>query len=90
MVNPNTKPVPGDGLGINEVANTFEDAVDKADGLIREAIDRMNDPANTEGPTSTDAMEFQRLMANQSIMVQTGTGSIKSLKDSIMSAVRNI
>ncbi|OQU15964.1 hypothetical protein EM95_022045 [Vibrio parahaemolyticus] len=84
-----------DALKTTEVGTTFEEFVKTADGAIEDFIkDKTN--AGTGGAGSSlslsagESLQLQRLMGDQSIAVQTGTSTLKSIKDSISSAARNI
>ncbi|MEK2040147.1 hypothetical protein WOB69_05860 [Vibrio parahaemolyticus] len=79
-----------DALKTTEVGETFEAFVTLADGAVEDFI---TDKTNNGGSLSLSAgesLELQRLMGDQSITVQTGTSTLKSIKDSISSAARNI
>ncbi|KOY30291.1 hypothetical protein NB614_18585 [Vibrio parahaemolyticus] len=83
-------------LKTTEVGTTFEDFVKTADKAVEDFIaDKTN--AGTPGGagdslslSAGESLELQRLMGDQSITVQTGTSTLKSIKDSIASAARNI
>ncbi|AQP37769.1 hypothetical protein [Vibrio anguillarum] len=82
--------VPGGGLHTSEVSSTFEGYIAVADAAIESFI---NGNTNTDGALELDAagsLELQKLMSDQSIAAQTGTTTLKSLKDSIIAAARNI
>ncbi|EGQ8221190.1 hypothetical protein GUM57_23305 [Vibrio parahaemolyticus] len=82
-------------LKTTEVGKTFEAFVTEADKAVEKFI---NDKSGGQtGQTGTslslsagESLELQRLMGDQSITVQTGTSTLKSIKDSISSAARNI
>ncbi|EGQ7979604.1 hypothetical protein GN712_17565 [Vibrio cholerae] len=79
-----------DALKTTEVGTAFEDFVTKADNAVETFI---TDNTGADGSLSLSAgqsLELQRLMGDQSIAVQTGTSTLKSIKDSISSAARNI
>ncbi|WP_188014096.1 hypothetical protein [Photobacterium damselae] len=79
-----------DALKTTEVGTAFEYLVAKADASV-EAFIKAN--ATQDGGLRLSAgqsLELQRLMGDQSITVQTGTATLKSIKDSISSAARNI
>ncbi|MGT0149059.1 hypothetical protein ACT691_02240 [Vibrio metschnikovii] len=40
--------------------------------------------------SASDSLQLQKLMAEQSIAAQTATTTLKSVKDSIIAAARNI
>ncbi|AGQ93855.1 hypothetical protein ABV436_001823 [Vibrio parahaemolyticus] len=80
----------GDGaLKTTEVGQTFEDFVEAADTAVETFI---TNKTNGDGLSLSagESLELQRLMGDQSITVQTGTATLKSIKDSISSAARNI
>ncbi|TOG57594.1 hypothetical protein [Vibrio parahaemolyticus] len=81
-------------LKTTEVGTTFEDFVKTADKAVEDFIaDKTNAGAGAGDSLSLSAgesLELQRLMGDQSITVQTGTSTLKSIKDSIASAARNI
>ncbi|WP_229627557.1 hypothetical protein [Vibrio parahaemolyticus] len=83
-----------DALKTTEVGTTFEDFVKNADSAIEDFI---NDKSGAAGQqpgnlslSAGESLQLQRLMGDQSITVQTGTSTLKSIKDSIASAARNI
>ncbi|EGQ8387560.1 hypothetical protein AW040_21795 [Vibrio parahaemolyticus] len=79
-------------LKTTEVGQTFEAFVLQADTAV-EAFIKAKTNANNNNSLSLSAgesLELQRLMGDQSITVQTGTATLKSIKDSISSAARNI
>ncbi|MGI9840428.1 hypothetical protein [Vibrio parahaemolyticus] len=82
-------------LKTTEVGTTFEDFVKSADSAVETFITNktVGGGAGQQGSLSLSAgesLELQRLMGDQSITVQTGTSTLKSIKDSISSAARNI
>ncbi|ENB4343760.1 hypothetical protein ABHP84_004443 [Vibrio parahaemolyticus] len=85
-----------DALKTTEVGTTFEEFVKTADGAIEDFIkDKTNAGAGAGAGSSLslsagESLQLQRLMGDQSIAVQTGTSTLKSIKDSISSAARNI
>ncbi|EGR0936373.1 hypothetical protein NMT30_003546 [Vibrio cholerae] len=78
-------------LKTTEVGTAFEAFVAAADDSVEKFI-----AANADAETGTlslsagQSLQLQRLMGDQSIAVQTGTSTLKSIKDSISSAARNI
>ncbi|HGS4493626.1 TPA: hypothetical protein ACMDNH_001882 [Vibrio cholerae] len=79
-----------DALKTTEVGTTFEALVSFADSAVEDFI-KAN--AKEDGGLQLSAgqsLQLQRLMGDQSIAVQTGTSTLKSIKDSISSAARNI
>ncbi|EOW9454997.1 hypothetical protein ACOCGC_003498 [Vibrio cholerae] len=80
-----------DALKTTEVGMAFEDFVGLADRAVEEFIDdKTNSGANGLSLSAGESLQLQRLMGDQSIAVQTGTSTLKSIKDSISSAARNI
>ncbi|EGQ8204370.1 hypothetical protein V9N58_003420 [Vibrio cholerae] len=82
-------------LKTTEVGTTFEDFVKTADKAVEDFIQsKTNAGANGAGDSLSlsagESLQLQRLMGDQSITVQTGTSTLKSIKDSIASAARNI
>lgn len=78
------------GVTTTYVNDTFQDFLGKADKRI---IDFMAENTNEEGALDLSAaksLELQMLMSDQSIAAQTATSTLKSVKDSIMAAARNI
>ncbi len=76
-------------LKTTEVGETFEAFVEVADTAVETFI--TDKSANGSLSLSAgESLELQRLMGDQSITVQTGTSTLKSIKDSISSAARNI
>ncbi|WP_187386809.1 hypothetical protein [Vibrio cholerae] len=79
-----------DALKTTEVGTSFEYMVAVADSAVEDFIEAN---ATAEGGLQLSAgqsLQLQRLMGDQSITVQTGTSTLKSIKDSISSAARNI
>ncbi|AYF22590.1 hypothetical protein [Vibrio parahaemolyticus] len=77
-------------LKTTEVGVSFEKLVATADGAVEQFI-KENTQANTQLELSAgQSLKLQRLMGDQSITVQTGTATLKSIKESISSAARNI
>ncbi|ELF1688397.1 hypothetical protein ACPU7Q_002722 [Vibrio cholerae] len=82
-------------LKTTEVGTTFEDFVKTADKAVEDFIQSKTN-AGTGGAgdslslSAGESLQLQRLMGDQSITVQTGTSTLKSIKDSIASAARNI
>ncbi len=78
-------------LKTTEVGMAFEDFVGKADEAVEAFIkDKTGDGTTTLSLSAGESLQLQRLMGDQSIAVQTGTSTLKSIKDSISSAARNI
>ncbi|ENM5899481.1 hypothetical protein LV192_003731 [Vibrio mimicus] len=78
-----------DALKTTEVGTTFEGFVEKADAAVEDFITGKTNNGNLE-LSAGESLQLQRLMGDQSIAVQTGTATLKSIKDSISSAARNI
>ncbi|EGQ9809169.1 hypothetical protein FWP27_24015 [Vibrio parahaemolyticus] len=78
-----------DALKTTEVGETFEEFVTTADGLVEEFITDKSQSGSLS-LSAGESLQLQRLMGDQSITVQTGTATLKSIKDSISSAARNI
>lgn len=77
-------------LTIKDVAGSFEDFIKEADEGVENFI---KDNTNTEGQlemSASQSLQLQQLMADQSIAAQTGTPTLKGVKDSITAAARNI
>ncbi|EGQ8932161.1 hypothetical protein GJM84_24725 [Vibrio parahaemolyticus] len=81
-------------LKTTEVGTTFEAFVSQADKAVEEFINSKSGGAGAQNPSLSlsagESLQLQRLMGDQSITVQTGTSTLKSIKDSISSAARNI
>ncbi|EGQ8513274.1 hypothetical protein GQ852_23335 [Vibrio parahaemolyticus] len=85
-------------LKTTEVGTTFEDFVKTADKAVEDFITAKTNgtpgaagqPGASLSLSAGESLELQRLMGDQSITVQTGTSTLKSIKDSISSAARNI
>ncbi|HGF7156124.1 TPA: hypothetical protein AB5C39_004329, partial [Vibrio mimicus] len=63
--------------------------VDAADTAVETFITQKSANGQLE-LSAGESLQLQRLMGDQSITVQTGTATLKSIKDSISSAARNI
>ncbi|EOG7772639.1 hypothetical protein ACLIOI_002191 [Vibrio cholerae] len=81
-----------EALKTTEVGTTFEDFVKKADKAVEDFINDKSGGAQAGNLSLSagESLQLQRLMGDQSITVQTGTSTLKSIKDSISSAARNI
>ncbi|EHY0935231.1 hypothetical protein OZ382_002915 [Vibrio cholerae] len=80
-------------LKTTEVGKEFETFVASADKAIEDFIKAKTVDNGGSGNLSLSAgesLQLQRLMGDQSIAVQTGTSTLKAIKDSISSAARNI
>ncbi|EMV3030793.1 hypothetical protein AAB183_004489 [Vibrio parahaemolyticus] len=76
-------------LKTTEVGTEFEAFVTKADTAVEEFITQKSQGGSLS-LSAGESLQLQRLMGDQSITVQTGTATLKSIKDSISSAARNI
>ncbi|EKO4253287.1 TPA: hypothetical protein ACMDT4_001133 [Vibrio parahaemolyticus] len=83
-----------EALKTTEVGETFESFVAKADKAVEDFITQKSTGAGGQAGnlslSAGESLQLQRLMGDQSITVQTGTSTLKSIKDSISSAARNI
>lgn len=77
-------------LKTTEVGVKFEALVSAADSAVEAFIKEKADTNQQLELSAGESLELQRLMGDQSITVQTGTATLKSIKDSISSAARNI
>ncbi|HHY0446985.1 TPA: hypothetical protein ACVU4T_003935 [Vibrio parahaemolyticus] len=78
------------GLSTAYVADYFEGFISAADEDVENFI---ADNTNADGVlemSASQSLELQQLMADQSIAAQTGTSTLKGVKDSITAAARNI
>ncbi|EGQ8312467.1 hypothetical protein DC897_RS21930 [Vibrio parahaemolyticus] len=76
-------------LKTTEVGTEFEVFVTAADTAVETFIQDKSQGGSLS-LSAGESLELQRLMGDQSITVQTGTSTLKSIKDSIASAARNI
>ncbi|GHY14421.1 hypothetical protein VCSRO163_2677 [Vibrio cholerae] len=79
-----------DALKTTEVGTSFEYLVAVADSAVEDFILANADADGGLQLSAGESLQLQRLMGDQSITVQTGTATLKSIKDSISSAARNI
>ncbi|HGS4526995.1 TPA: hypothetical protein ACMDNX_002320 [Vibrio cholerae] len=77
-------------LKTTEVGTAFEGFVTLADKAVEGFINTNTGEDGSLSLSAGQSLELQRLMGDQSIAVQTGTSTLKSIKDSISSAARNI
>ncbi len=77
-------------LKTTEVGEAFEGLVTIADAAVEAFIKEKSEDGAGLQLSAGESLELQRLMGDQSITVQTGTSTLKSIKDSISSAARNI
>lgn len=76
-------------LKTTEVGTAFEALIASADDAVEKFIEANAAGGNLE-LSAGQSLQLQRLMGDQSIATQTGTATLKSIKDSITSAARNI
>lgn len=80
-----------DALQLGEVSDAFSGFIQSADGKVEDYLSAHTDPTTGDlNVSSGEIIELQKLMADQSIATQTGTSTLKSVKDSILAASRNI
>ena len=72
-----------------EVSDNFETYIQNADQDISDFLDTNTSNGVLE-LSASQSLELQQLMADQSIAAQTGTSTLKGVKDSIIAAARNI
>lgn len=78
-------------LTTTEVSDNFEIYIQNADQAISDFLDDPDHQSNGSLQLSaSQSLELQQLMADQSIAAQTGTSTLKGVKDSIIAAARNI
>ena len=77
------------GLKTTDVEGTFKGYIDSADQAVDKFL-KANTKDGVLSLSSSGSLELQRLMADQSISAQTATATLKSIKDSISAAARNI
>ncbi|HDY7722154.1 TPA: hypothetical protein RQK05_004185 [Vibrio vulnificus] len=83
-------PTTDNQLTTADVADSFESFISAADEDVENFIaDNTNDDGVLE-MSASQSLELQQLMADQSIAAQTGTSTLKAVKDSITAAARNI
>ena len=83
-------PVIDSELTTKDIADSFESFIQAADNDVESFI---TDNTNADGVlemSASQSLELQQLMADQSIAAQTGTSTLKGVKDSIVAAARNI
>ncbi|EGR4117190.1 hypothetical protein ACT0YH_003232 [Vibrio cholerae] len=79
-----------DALKTTEVGKEFESFIKVADDAVETFITTKSGESGELSLSAGESLQLQRLMGDQSIAVQTGTSTLKSIKDSISSAARNI
>ncbi|WP_075339316.1 hypothetical protein [Yersinia enterocolitica] len=77
-------------LTTNDVGSAFEGFIQKADADIEKFLVEKTNKEGTLNLSSSDSLKLQRLMSDQSIAAQTGTSTLKAVKDNIVAAARNI
>jgi len=84
------KPDLTDGrLTTGDIGISFEGFINKADAAVEKFIQQKSPDGNLN-LSSADSLQLQRLMSDQSIAAQTGTSTLKAVKDNIIAAARNI
>lgn len=86
----NGGPIAVGQLTTSDVTDAFEGFISAADEDVENFI---ISNTNTDGVlemSASQSLELQQLMADQSIAAQTGTSTLKGVKDSILAAARNI
>ncbi|OEC39833.1 hypothetical protein [Aeromonas sp. DNP9] len=78
------------GLTTADVANSFEGFISSADQDVEAFITQNTNADGALELSASQSLELQQLMADQSIAAQTGTATLKGVKDSILAAARNI
>lgn len=77
-------------LTTKDVADSFEGFISAADEDVENFIAANTNADNVLEMSASQSLELQQLMADQSIAAQTGTSTLKGVKDSITAAARNI
>ncbi|MBS0045073.1 hypothetical protein KFE26_22765 [Shewanella sp. M16] len=78
------------GALINASDKAVSDFMTAHTGSVDSSGTFVPDPNGTLILSSSEALSLQQLMADQSITAQTSTSTLKSIKDSISAAARNI
>ena len=73
-----------------DIANSFESFIQSADKNVENFITSNTNDDGVLEMSASQSLELQQLMADQSIAAQTGTSTLKGVKDSIVAAARNI
>jgi hypothetical protein len=73
-----------------DIANSFESFIQSADSDVETFITSNTNADGVLEMSASQSLELQQLMADQSIAAQTGTSTLKGVKDSIVAAARNI
>jgi len=87
--NISTGPLFSGHLTTSDIADDFEGFIDNADADVEKFITDHSTDGTLE-MSASESLELQQLMADQSIAAQTGTSTLKGVKDSIVAAARNI
>ncbi|HHL2502272.1 TPA: hypothetical protein ACQ301_004402 [Yersinia enterocolitica] len=77
-------------LTTHDVGSAFEGFIHKADEEIEKFLAANTNDDGSLNLSSSDSLKLQRLMSDQSIAAQTGTSTLKAVKDNIIAAARNI
>ncbi|MDR5014442.1 hypothetical protein RF663_09415 [Aeromonas veronii] len=77
-------------LTTSDVADVFEGFISAADEDVEDFITSNTNADGALEMSASQSLELQQLMADQSIAAQTGTSTLKGVKDSILAAARNI
>ncbi|MCF5857737.1 hypothetical protein [Aeromonas veronii] len=85
-----TESVIDNGLTTAYVADSFEGFISSADQDVEDFITSNTNAEGVLEMSASQSLELQQLMADQSIAAQTGTSTLKGVKDSILAAARNI
>ncbi|NRN28521.1 hypothetical protein [Photorhabdus heterorhabditis] len=73
-----------------DAAGTFQEFIKVADTAIEEFLTAHTEEGGALNLSSADSLKLQQLMSDQSIAAQTGTSTLKAVKDNIVAAARNI
>lgn len=82
--------ITSNNLFTGSITHVFAQLIQSADGAIQNDIDRNTDANGVLTLSAAESLNMQKLVGDQSIAAQTGTSTLKSVKDSIEAAVRNI
>lgn len=77
-------------LTTTDIADSFEGFISAADDDVEQFIQSNTNADGVLEMSASQSLELQQLMADQSIAAQTGTSTLKGVKDSILAAARNI
>ncbi len=83
-------PTTDNQLTTADVADSFESFISAADEDVETFIAGNTNDDGVLEMSASQSLELQQLMADQSIAAQTGTSTLKGVKDSITAAARNI